>query len=210
MERKIKNFFSKDERPNFDVILGKQCENALQASELLLRFMKNPEDKSLADEIEKVEKAADQNRNEIVYYVQNSFITPVDRHDIFGVSRLLDDITDEIKDLKDFILFFSYVPTPKNIEMASHSHDSICILEGAVREWNKNDADLFWQHVLQTKKNGYQVKRLYWENIREIEEHGLEGVGIINREISHDLYSLAKKINRAADRIGDLKIKSIR
>jgi|GEM_PF-1733111 Phosphate transport regulator (distant homolog of PhoU) len=210
MDNTTKNgFFKKGFKPNAYSMLTNQCEEACISSSLLVEFMSTL-DKEAADKIEKTEKTADRKREDVINYVENSFITPLDRHDLFAVSRVIDDLTDEVKDLKDFILFFDYKPTEKNIEMARLSRDSIFILTDAMREWEDSDADKFWGNLVNAKKNENQVKRLYWENIKELEGENSVSNIITSREFCRDLNSLANKIGKASDRLGDLKIKSLK
>lgn len=210
MESKGKRgFFKKGETPDVYKLLIAQCDDACLSISLLVEFMSSLE-QSMADKIEKNEKIADRKREELIYYVENSFITPLDRHYLFKVSRVIDDLTDEVKDLKDFILFFDYRPTEKNIEMAQLCGAGIEALTAAMKSWKSNDTDTFWSSLVNAKKNENQVKRLYWENIKELEDlESLKGI-ITMREFCRDLNSLANKVGKAADRMGDLKIKSIK
>ncbi len=205
-----KNFFRKEERPNFYSMLYKQCEITDESMSMFLKFM-DSKDLSLAEEIEQCEKKADKVRRKVIDYVENSFITPLDRHDLFAVSRSIDDITDKIKDLKDFLIFFNYTPTEKNLEMTELIYDSIHAVTEAVSHWTDDSPEFFWEHLVKAKKNENQIKRLYWENIDELEfrKQSLRNI-IVVREFSKDLNSLANKTGKAADRISDIKIKSIK
>lgn len=210
MEKKEKHgFFKKEDRLDFYTLLTAQCDEACNSSTLLVEFMKSL-DNNIALKIESNEKSADHKREELIYYVENTFITPVDRHYLFKVSRVIDDLTDEIKDLKDYILFFNYQPTGKNIEMAELSSKAIYILTDAMKTWKDSDDNKFWENIVQAKKYKNQVKRLYWENIKELEDmDSLKGI-ITMREFCRDLNNLANKVGKAADRLGDFKIKSIK
>ena len=104
-----KSFFKKAEQPNFYYMLSRQCEITSISISLLLKYIDTREEE-LAEQIEHCEKDADKVRRSLIDYVENSFITPIDRHDIFALSRSIDDITDKIKDLKDFLVFFQYRP----------------------------------------------------------------------------------------------------
>lgn len=205
-----KSFFKKGERPNFYHMLKRQCEITMRSSMLLLRLAENNEE-DLAEEIEACEKKADKVRRDLIDYVENSFITPLDRHDLFSLSRSIDDVTDKIKDLKDFILFFHYSPTRKNVEMIRLIDSSIYSLTDAMSEWADDRIENFWDDIVRAKKNENQVKRLYWENISDLDrcKETLKDV-IVMREFSKDLNSLANKIGKAADSISDAKIKSIK
>ena len=192
-----KSFFKKQEQPNFYYMLSRQCEITSRSISLLLKYIDTQEE-DLAEQIEHCEKDADKVRRSLIDYVENSFITPLDRHDIFALSRSIDDITDKIKDLKDFLVFFQYQPTDKNLTCA-------------MNEWAHDRIEHFWDDLVKAKKNENQVKRLYWEGIADLEfqEITLKDV-IMQREFAKDLNKLANKIGKAADRISDIKIKSIK
>ncbi len=203
------NFFKKNERPDFQSMLLRQCEITSKSISLLLNYLAEPED-YLAEQIESCEKKADKVRRTLIDYVENSFITPLDRHDLFAVSRSIDDMTDKIKDLKDFLLFFNYTPYPKHVEMAHCICSSIHAITAAMENWYE-DTSAFWDALVKAKKNENQVKRLYWEIIADLDQQELSLKEIIiMREFSKDLNCLANKIGRAADSISDLKIKSIK
>lgn len=209
-KKKKKNFFKKKERPDFYYMLTRQCEITSRSISLLLKYIDTGE-AALADEIESCEKNADKVRRNLIDYVENLFITPLDRHDLFAVSRTIDDITDKIKDLKDFLIFFDYTPTDKHVEMAKLIDSSIYALTCAMSEWADDSIENFWDYLVKAKKNENQIKRLYWENIDDIDKRGdtLKEV-IVQREFSKDLNKLANKVGQAADSIGDIKIKSIK
>ncbi|MFQ9893583.1 MAG: DUF47 domain-containing protein [Emergencia sp.] len=208
--KKKKTFFRKNERPNFYTMLQKQCEITSRSSALFVQLLDCREE-MLAKEIENCEKKADQVRRELIDYVENSFITPLDRHDLFAVSRAIDDITDKIKDLKDFLLFFKFSPTEKHKEMGKLIDASIDHITGAMTEWAGDNIDCFWDDLVKAKKNENQIKRIYWENIRDLEREKLNLKEIITmQEFSKDLNSLANKVGKAADYISDIKIKSIK
>lgn len=206
------NFFKKNERPDFHSMLLEQCELTSKSISLLLNYMADPKGDT-ADYIERCEKKADKVRRGLIDYVETSFITPLDRHDLFAVSRCIDDMTDKIKDLKDFLVFFDYTPFEKHVGMARCIASSILAITAAMEKWN-DSCDIFWENLVKAKKNENQVKRLYWEIIADLDQQDQQKLPlkevIILREFSKDLNSLANKIGRAADSISDLKIKSIK
>ncbi len=200
-------FFNKKDRPNFYGLLIEQIDIAAEAMNLLDQFIIT-RDKELSDQIEAFEKKGDKIRGELVKQVRDSFITPLDRHDLFSLSRNLDDITDEIKDLKDFMTFFSIVPTRSNDQMADCILESVNCLKEAVENLHGGDDDLFWAQIMKAKKNENLIKRLYWQNIKEMEGQEMEPYEMtMHMEFSRDLNSLANKIGKAGDKLGDIKVK---
>ncbi len=206
---KKKSFFKKEEKPNFHSMLLNQCEEAEDAVSLLMEFMDAPDDRALADQIRGTEHLGDEKQRKLIAYLEESFITPVSRHYLFNLSRVIDDVTDKINDIKDFILYFDYRAGDTDREMIGLCRDSIYRIYDAVQVWDEDEED-FWRSVRIAKKNENLVRRLYWENIKKItEEDDLRNI-IVTREFSRDLDSLADKIGKAADRLSDLKIKSIK
>ena len=139
----MKLFFKKNERPDFYELLQKQCLLTEESMQLFLELI-NSTDSILSEEIEVCEKNADKVRAELIENVKDSFITPLDRHDLFSVSRSIDDITDKIKDLKDFLLFFKISPTQNNILMAKCILDAIIYIRRAVENMHAKSDDSFW------------------------------------------------------------------
>lgn len=201
--------FQKKQKPDAIRMLIIQCEQAEIAISHLVKYMVSP-DPALADSIDKTEKFADKEQAVLSEYVENTFITPVSRHYLFNLSRVIDDLTDAVMDLKDFLVFFDYAPRTMDVEMARLSAESIHFLTDALRKWDSKDSDEFWESVRKIRKNENQVKRMYWEDIRQIVQNSSLQEVITSREFCRDLNELARKIEKAADRLGDLKIKSIK
>jgi uncharacterized protein Yka (UPF0111/DUF47 family) len=202
--------FKRKKEPDAFQLLTEQCRQALDSADMLVEFMRNPREKEMAAEIEAGEKSADLTQRTLNNYLANTFITPVSRHYLFRLARVIDDITDEIKDLKDFILFFDYSPTEKNIEMAECCRQSVEVLVEALEKWRGDESKAMWTDLIRIRKNENHVKRIYWQNLKEIEESDSIRDVISYREFCHDLRALSKKIAKVADRIGDLVIKSIK
>ena len=61
------NFFKKNERPDFQSMLLRQCEITSKSISLLLNYLAEPED-YLAEQIESCEKKADKVRRTLIDY----------------------------------------------------------------------------------------------------------------------------------------------
>ena len=206
---KKKNFFKKEERPDFYSLLLDQCELNDEIMTLFIEFMEKKDDET-AEAIDQCEREADEVRRKLIDYVENSFITPLDRHDIYAVSRRIDDITDKVKDLKDFIEFFDFDPIKKNIEMAERVQATVGGITEAVKAWATGDDEGFWDSIMEAKRKSRIIKNLYWESLKKLDSDlfTLEEV-MIKREFFRDLNQLSYKTKKAIDRISDTKIKSI-
>jgi uncharacterized protein Yka (UPF0111/DUF47 family) len=96
----------------------------------------NTFDDKLADEIIQLEDDADMVRRIMIDEINRTFITPLNREDLFNLSRLLDDIIDYAKTSVDEIRLFKLVPnqdmkdmTRLLFEMASHIKKAVQNME---------------------------------------------------------------------------------
>ncbi len=87
----MKLFQRKPDR--FMELLIQQAEFTVQGMEGLVAYMQNQSDES-ADRVRKTEKEADEVRRILIDELNHTFITPLDREDIFTLSRTIDDILD--------------------------------------------------------------------------------------------------------------------
>ena len=93
-------------------------------------------DESTADEVIMIEEEADRVRRILIETLNKTYITPIDREDLFHLSRLLDEIIDYIKTSVDEMRLFKIKPngevvriTATLMEMAGHLHDAIANMD---------------------------------------------------------------------------------
>ena len=208
--KKEKTFFKREEKPDFYKMLQSQCEIAAGSIRTLLKFMNTPQPE-LAAKIDSYQVKGDRIRRQLIDYVENNFISPLDRHDIFAVSRMIDDLTDKTGDLKDFLQYFDYMPDSIHLEMIAVISESVDALEQSLKKWNSASIDEFWPELIKVKNNKDIVRRLYWETIDTITdaEFSLHD-GTVKREFSKELYMLSHKTGKVGDRLSDIRIKAIK
>jgi len=79
-------------------------QNSLRASKLLRdMFADWPEDSGLARDILKAEQEGDRITHDIIQRLNTTFVTPIDREDIYGLATQMDDIVDYIEEAADFL-----------------------------------------------------------------------------------------------------------
>lgn len=91
----FKKFLPK--QPKFFNLLTQITESAHQSAKLLIEILNNPDNISvLATEIHSLENKCDMIAHTINTELNESFITPIDREDIFAITNALDDVVDGI------------------------------------------------------------------------------------------------------------------
>ncbi len=91
------------DRTFFDLFI-EAGQNNVHASRLLDQMMNSwPEDKGLLSQIVEAEHEGDRITHEIVKRLNSTFVTPIDREDIYGLATQMDDIADFIEEAADFL-----------------------------------------------------------------------------------------------------------
>src|ERR1700710_660008 len=79
-------------------------KNSVDAAHLLDQLMREwPDSGSLHEQIVEAEHRGDRVTHEIVKRLNSTFVTPIDREDIYGLATQLDDIVDYTEEAADFL-----------------------------------------------------------------------------------------------------------
>jgi len=204
-------FVKKKEMPDFFLMLSAQCEITMAGAETLVDFMENPNAEK-AEQIGMYEKQADAIRKKLIAGAQDVLITPFDRHDMFALSRKVDDIMDKINDIKDLMSVYKLSFLEEEKEITILAKEAIGCLKISFDKWGEANQDEFWDCLIKAKKNENAIKRKYWDIVLRLGEKEKElpfTELLFFRELSKDLNGLGNKIGKAADEIGEIKMKLI-
>ncbi len=135
----IRKFF-KSRQNNFVKLLLDQASLTLKGMELLKTYM-DEHNPSVAQEIMMTEKEADEVRRILIDELLRTFVTPIDREDIFALSRAIDDVIDYANTTVDEMEILNVAPTPYMRRIASLLRDAAyeihlrcCVLK-IIRVW---------------------------------------------------------------------------
>src|SRR3954468_19902374 len=91
------------DRTFFDLFI-QAGHNTVHAARLLDQMMHSwPDEKDLAREILLAEQEGDKITHTIVQRLNSTFVTPIDREDIYGLATQIDDIVDYVEEVADFM-----------------------------------------------------------------------------------------------------------
>jgi uncharacterized protein Yka (UPF0111/DUF47 family) len=98
-------------------LLQKHCASLVDAAETLQRYTHDgsPE---LSDRIAQIEKDGDVVLNETIAELTDTFITPIDRQDIFSLAEAIDEMIDDLNNAAREIKLFQTGSTPAMCTMA--------------------------------------------------------------------------------------------
>jgi uncharacterized protein len=150
------------DRTFFDLFV-EAGENTLRAARLLQEMLdKWPDDPGgLARDILKAEQEGDRITHDIVRRLNTTFVTPLDREDIYALATKIDDIVDYVEEAADFLgLYQIEAPMEQSQAMADVLVRSCEQLNGALSELRGfSHLDHYWIEIHRLENDGDRISR---------------------------------------------------
>ncbi len=190
-------------------LLIEQAAKTLEGMEGLEEYMKD-RDQEAAEKVTRAEKEADELRRILIDELNRTFVTPIDREDIFALSRAIDDILDYGYSTVDEM-------TILNVEPNSYLRRMVSLLKTATNEIYtatlrlKDHPGVANEHALRAKALENRVEDVYREALADLfsgpkdVEHVVEMLKL--REIYRHLSNSADRGDEAANVITDIVVK---
>ena len=130
---RLSQLFAPKEREFFD-LFEEAGANIVRASELLERMLTEwPDNAELQRDVIVCEQEGDRITHDIIQRLNSTFVTPIDREDIYALASALDDVVDFIEETADFLsLYRIEASMDKANEMARILHQSARAIAGAI------------------------------------------------------------------------------
>ena len=178
-------------------LFSSSAENVRIAAELLLDLVSDFRDVELkARRIEDREHEGDTLTHELIQHLNKSFITPMDREDIYALATALDDVLDAIEAAADlFVLHHIQEPRPAMIQQADVLLRAAGQTEAAVKALPTLDREVlepYWIEINRLENEGDRLYRrsladmfggdhkamdvLRWKDVSEMLEEALDGL----------------------------------
>ncbi len=204
----FKEFF-KPRQDQFLQLLIQQAELAVDAMDALEDFMKKGTDKSAAKVVQ-AEKDADEVRRILIDNLNRTFVTPIDREDIFALSRDIDDVVDYAYSTVEEMRVLEVKPNDYMLRMVTLLEDAVTELHLAMLRLKKNPR-VAAEHATRAKALENRVERVYREAIAALfsgpeDIHHVMGM-LKLREVYRHLSNCADRGDEAANVIHDIVVK---
>jgi len=201
-------FFKKREEV-FQNLIVQQAEITYQGLQLLEKHLSDPKPE-LAEQLSLKESEADEVRRILIDELNQTFVTPFDREDIFALSRSIDDVLDYAYTTVNEMVILQVVPTPFMQRIASLLKDAAYEIFLAVQRLPKHPKVAI-DHAQRAKALENRVEAVYREAIADLfnsaddVEHVVEMLK--KREVYRHLSNAADRGDEAANVISDIVVK---
>ncbi|MGB2896597.1 MAG: DUF47 family protein [Anaerolineales bacterium] len=205
------SIFSRKKTNRFIELLVKQAEYSVMGMQKLLEYVKEPSD-AIAMAVTQLEKEADEVRRILIDELNKTFVTPIDREDIFALSLTIDDVLDYADTTVEEMHMLGVQPNAYMERMVSLLNDAAReIYMGVQRlEDHPNVAN---DHAVRAKALENRLETVYREAIADLFamprdiDHVVEMLKL--REIYRHLSNAADRGDVAANVIGDIVVKKM-
>ncbi|GAB2932768.1 DUF47 domain-containing protein [Nonomuraea fastidiosa] len=154
------------------------------------------------EQMRSIEHLGDEERARLIDELKTALVTPIDREDLFRLSRSIDDVLDS---LRDFVRESHLYRVPDQIRFTPLLDQVIVgidALENAVRNLTSRPS-VVAQDALEAKKAGGAIRRMYQYEISRIFSGELSAEAMKERELVRRLEIVGVAIGEAADAIAD-------
>jgi len=175
---RLSQIFVPKEREFFD-LFEEASGNILRAAEMLERMMRTfPEHGELARDILICEQDGDRITHDIIRRLNVTFVTPIDREDIYELASGLDDIVDYIEEVADFLgLYKIEAPMEQGQAMARVLLEAARQLDQAMPRM-RNFADIH-HFTIELNRLENEGDRLLREALASLFQEGIDPMVVI-------------------------------
>jgi predicted phosphate transport protein (TIGR00153 family) len=201
--------FLRPRQDNFLRLIAEQAAKTLQGMEALEEYMRNNE-RDAAARVIQAEKEADELRRILVDELNRTFVTPIDREDIFALSRAIDDILDYGDSTVEEMAILDISPNKHLHRMASLLRDAANEIHLATLRL-KDHPSVAYEHAMRAKALENRMETIYREALADLFSGPAECERIVRmlklRELYRHLSNSADRGDEAANVITDIVVK---
>jgi predicted phosphate transport protein (TIGR00153 family) len=175
---RLAQLFAPKEREFFD-LFEEAGANIVRASELLERMLRQwPDGAELAREVVVCEQEGDRITHDIIQRLNSTFVTPIDREDIYALASALDDVVDFVEEVSDFLTLYRIeAPMDQATELARIlSQSSRAIADAIPRLRTFRDIHHYTVEVNRLENDGDRVVR---QALASLFERGIDPMLVI-------------------------------
>src|SRR5919109_2641757 len=122
----LSKLFAPKEREFFD-LFEEAGANIVRAAGLLERMIQEwPDHGELARDVVVCEQEGDRITHDIIQRLNQTFVTPIDREDIYGLASALDDVVDFTEEVADYLGLYRIEAPMTQAQQQAHILNEAC------------------------------------------------------------------------------------
>ncbi|MGI8579173.1 MAG: DUF47 domain-containing protein [Solirubrobacteraceae bacterium] len=205
---RLPQLFAPRDREYFD-LFEEAGTNIVRAADLLDQMLRNyPETSGLARDILVCEQEGDRITHDVIRRLNQTFVTPIDREDIYELASALDDIVDFTEEVADFLGLYKIEAPMEQAQRLSHILLQACrqIQQAIPRMRTFNDISHFTVEVNRLENDGDRVVR---EALASLFDNGIDPMVVIRwKDIFERLEAAIDSTEKAAYILEGIVIKN--
>ena len=186
---RLTQLFAPSDREFFD-LFEEAGSNTVRAADLLDQLLRNwPDNKELGRELLICEQEGDRITHDIIRRLNETFVTPIDREDIYALASALDDIVDYTEEVADYLgLYKIEAPMSQAQELARVLHSAARqISEAMPRLRGFRDISHYTVELNRLENDGDRIVR---EAIASLFDNGIDPMVVIRWK---DIYAVLER-----------------
>ncbi|NIK58548.1 DUF47 family protein [Kribbella shirazensis] len=157
-------------------------------------------------EMARIEHDGDSQRAALVAELSKALTTPIDREDLYRLSRSVDDVLDNLRDLVRETDLYSVRPDPADVEILTTVAEGLELLRNAVAAVIDRPAEVRRTAVAARKCSG-RVRQLYQSALAALFLRELSTDVLKRRELLRRLDIVGLRLGECADALSDAMLK---
>ena len=165
-------------------------KNSLRAATMLDEMMNSwPDDNGLTREILLAEQEGDKITHDIIKRLNSTFVTPIDREDIYGLATKLDDVVDYIEEAADFLGLYKIEAPMSQAQELTKILVGCCeqLAAGLENLPSFTDLDKYWIEIHRLENEGDRVSR---DAVASLVSNGIDPMVVIRWK---DMFAVLEK-----------------
>jgi uncharacterized protein len=180
------------QKREFFVLFSKASANACAIAGALVELLERWPDKEKLRDIRELEHEGDRLTHEVINLLNRTFVTPLDRDDMYRLASVIDDVCDHIDEAADNIDAYEVTEVPEKARLqaeviyraAARLHEAVELLEGfkdsarqlnALRELEDEGDHLSREAVADLFRSGADpLTIIRWKDIHEQLEEAVD------------------------------------
>lgn len=191
---------------DFYKLLSDQAVKTQEGVAALVEFINNPT-KENGVKVSQLEEEADEIRRILIDDLNRTFVTPIDREDIFSLSRTVDDVIDYAETTVEEMLILDIktdVYIKQIVDILFDASKSVALAVKNIKE----HPGVCIEHVIKAKKSEHKIERLYRQALAELFNTNDVIKILKTREVYRHLSNAADRVASAANVISDILVKN--